>query len=53
MEFYSHLGMGKLLERSIELVILDFGLYTSNIEHVKLLYISVEARLGITAVNKF
>ena len=40
-------------ERFIELIILRFGLYISNIRLTKLLYIYIEAWLGISIVNKF
>ena len=40
-------------ERYIELVILRFGSYTSNLRLTKLLYISIEARPEITIANKF
>ena len=43
----------ELLKRSVRLVTLKFGLYTNNIELTELFYISIEARLGITIVNKF
>ena len=42
-----------MLERFIELIILRFGLYISNIRLTKLLYIYIEAWLGISIVNKF
>ena len=35
------------------LVMLRFGLYTSNIRLVELLYICIEAWLGISIANKF
>ena len=46
-------GNGKVLEKSIELVILRFGSHISNIELTELLYISIEARPGITIANEF
>ena len=42
-----------MLEKFIELIILRFGLYISNIRLTKLLYIYIEAWLGISIVNKF
>jgi len=41
----------KLFERFIKLVTLWLKLHTSDIELVELLYISIEARPGISAVN--
>jgi len=41
----------KLFERSIELVTLWLGLYTSDTRLAELLYISMEAGPGISAVN--
>jgi len=40
-----------LFERSIGLVMLWLGLYTSNTRLAELLYISTEARLEISVVN--
>jgi len=48
IEFY---GDRKLFERFIKLVTLWLKLHTSDIELVELLYISIEARPGISAVN--
>jgi len=42
-----------LLKRSIKLVILRFKPYTSNIELVQLLYVSIKARLGIVITDEF
>ena len=41
----------KLFERSVELVILWLKLYTSDIGLVKLLYISIKARLEISVAK--
>jgi len=41
----------ELLEGFIRLVILRFGLYTSDTGFAELLYISIETRPGITIVN--
>ena len=46
-------GDRKLFERSVGLVILWLRLYTSNTGLAELLYISTEARLGISVANKF
>jgi len=43
----------KLFERSIKLVILWFRSYINDIGLTKLLYISIETRLGIFTTNKF
>jgi len=42
---------GKLFERSIGLVTLWFGLHTSDIELVELLYISMESGPGVSVVD--
>jgi len=42
---------GKLFERSIGLVTLWFGLHTNDTELAELLYISMEARPGVSAVD--
>ena len=42
---------GKLFERSIELVTLWFGLHISDTGLAELLYISMEARPGVSAVD--
>ena len=42
---------GKLFERSVGLVTLWLGLHTSDIELAKLLYISIEARPGVSMAN--
>jgi len=44
-------GDRKLFKRSVELVILWLGSYTSDIELAKLLYISMEAGPGISTAN--
>jgi len=44
-------GDRKLFERSVGLVTVWLGSHTSDIRLVKLLYISMEARLGIFAAN--
>jgi len=41
----------KLFERSVELVMLWLRLYTSDTELTELLYISIEARPGISMAN--
>jgi len=46
-------GDRKLFERFIELVILRFGLYTSNIEFPELLYICAKAWSEISIVDEF
>ena len=43
----------KLLERFLGLIILRFGLYTSNTGFAKFLYIFIEAWLEISVVDKF
>jgi len=50
MEFHSIMD-GKLFERSIGLVTLWFGLYTSNTGLAELLYISIEVRPGVSIVD--
>jgi len=42
---------GKLLKRSVRLVILRFELYTNDTRLIELLYISIEAWLGVTMTN--
>ena len=44
---------GNLLEQFIELVTLRFRSYVSSIKYAKLLYICIEAWLGIFTANKF
>jgi len=41
----------KLFERSVELVMLWLGLHRSNTGLAELLYISMEAGLGVSTVN--
>jgi len=41
----------KLLKRSVRLVILRFELYTNDTRLIELLYISIEAWLGVTMTN--
>jgi len=41
----------ELFERSIELVTLWFGSYTSDTGLAELLYISIEARPGVSTVD--
>ena len=52
IEFHNHSKIECCL-RDLKLVTLRFELYTSNTGLVKLLYISVKARLRITVINKF
>ena len=42
---------GELFERSVGLVMLWLGLHTSDIELAELLYISIEARPGVSAAD--
>jgi len=42
---------GELFERSVKLVMLWLGLHTSDTELVELLYISTEARPGVSVVD--
>ena len=44
-------GDGKLLEKSIRLVMLRFELHTSNTRLAELLYISMETRPGVSAAD--
>ena len=44
-------GDRKLFERSVELVTLWLRLYTSDIGHVELLYISIEAGPEVSMAN--
>ena len=44
-------GNKELFEKSVGLMILWLGLYTSNIGHTELLYISIKAGLGISMAN--
>ena len=48
MEFHSHSG---LFEKSVGLVMLWLGSYTSDIGLAELLYISMETRLGVSAAD--
>ena len=43
----------KLFERSIELIMLEFGLYICNIRLTELLYICIEAWVGVFVANEF
>ena len=42
---------GELFERSVELVMLWLGSHTSDIGLAELLYISIEAGLGVSVVD--